>query len=64
MSSAEPMIPEWVPCENCGKDFQHHIDRKCPFEPTEFGPDDKEVWRYFITVRRKTGRRTKQESGS
>lgn len=53
MSSVEPLIPEWVPCGNCGEDFQHHVDRKCPFESTEFGPDDKEVLAILYTVRRK-----------
>jgi hypothetical protein len=53
MPSTEPLIPDWVPCQHCGKDFAMHIDRHCPFDSTEFGPDDKTVLATLYAVRRR-----------
>lgn len=35
--------PKWIPCLTCGKPLDHHIGRTCPFDPTEFSPDEETI---------------------
>lgn len=36
-------IPVWIPCTACNHERQFHVDRKCPFDSTEFRPSDDTV---------------------
>lgn len=37
-------IPGWIPCTACNHERQFHVDRKCPFDSTEFRPSDDMVY--------------------
>ena len=36
-------IPVWIPCTACHHERQFHVDKKCPFDSTEFRPSDDVV---------------------
>lgn len=36
-------IPTWIPCTTCHYERQFHVDKKCPFDSTEFRPSDDVV---------------------
>lgn len=42
-NAEETSIPEWVPCLVCRKPLSVHFDMKCPFDSTEFRPEDPKL---------------------
>ena len=36
-------IPVWIPCTACNQERRFHVDKKCPFDSTEFRPSDDTV---------------------
>jgi hypothetical protein len=37
------MFPSWIPCTSCSQPLKYHTDKKCPFDSTEFRPDETTV---------------------
>lgn len=35
--------PKWIPCLICRQALEHHIDKKCPFDSTEFSPGEEAI---------------------
>jgi hypothetical protein len=35
--------PKWIPCLACHKSLEAHIDKKCPFDSTNFSPDENTI---------------------
>jgi hypothetical protein len=42
-NAEETSIPEWVPCLVCRKPLSVHFSMKCPFDSTEFSPQDPKL---------------------
>lgn len=36
-------FPKWIPCTACHQSLEYHIDKKCPFDSTEFRPDENTI---------------------
>jgi hypothetical protein len=43
LSPGGPEFPKWIPCTACSQPLEYHIDKKCPFEATEFRPDEDTI---------------------
>ena len=40
--------PGWIPCSSCLKPLAAHVGMKCPFDSTEFRPQDgRELWETY-----------------
>lgn len=35
--------PKWIPCTACHRSLEYHIGKKCPFDSTEFRPDENTI---------------------
>jgi len=43
LSTGGDWYPKWIPCTACHKSLEYHIDKKCPFDSTEFRPDEDTI---------------------
>lgn len=43
LSSGGPEFPSWIPCTACRQSLKYHIDKKCPFDSTDFRPDETTI---------------------
>ena len=55
------MIPDWVPCDNCGKPYPVHLDGKCLFDTTQWAPEERVVLAALYRVRQRLAREKKTE---
>jgi len=43
LSSNGTWYPKWIPCLACLKPLGHHMGKACPFDTTEFSPDEETI---------------------
>jgi hypothetical protein len=43
LSPGGPVFPSWIPCTACRQPLKYHIDKKCPFDSTDFRPNETTI---------------------
>ncbi len=59
LSTGGDWYPKWIPCTACHKSLEYHIDKKCPFDSTEFRPDEDTI--VMILGEMRAAEHTRQE---
>lgn len=64
LSPGGPHYPKWIPCVACRKSLEYHIGKTCPFDSTEFSPDENTIELILGELRMADRKRQEEEEAA